>query len=183
MRRSNASRRHQEGSAYVTVLLVLLLLTIFGMGLTLVTQTEMNIGSNQREATRAFYAAESGIAVTTSWMWESNHEPHTFEVSRRQTGIGQVRDVVDTTRILSRGIDFSDLSNVATFGNEDPTFRHNYSFETSARRLVQQPEGERQIAQKRTELMVEMDPWNLSASRDLRNEEPDYGVVTPPPPP
>ena len=178
-------RAGERGSAYVVVLLVLLLLTIFGLGLSLVTQTEMAIGTNQRDATRAFYAAESGIAVTTAWMWEGNHEPHNFEVYRRQIGNQVVRDVVDTTRVLSRSVEFSDLSNVANFANEEPTFRHNYSFDTTARRVVTQgAQPDRQIAQKRTQLMVEMDPWNLSARRDLRDDSPIiYGTVTPPPPP
>jgi len=183
MKRSRATHSEQ-GSAYVVVLLVLLLLTIFGLGLSLVTQTEMAIGTNQRDATRTFYAAESGIAVTTAWMWEGNHDPHSFEVYRRGVGAQSVRDVVETTRVFSRAVDYSDLSNVASFANEDPTFRHNYGFDTTARRVVTRGVvDERQVAQKRTQLMVEMDPWNLSASRDLRNNAPPtYGTITPPPP-
>ena len=184
MRRARVSTGEQ-GSAYVVVLLVLLLLTIFGLGLSLVTQTEMAIGTNQRDAIRTFYAAESGIAVTTAWMWEGNHEPHSFEVYRRQVGAQFLRDVVDTTRVFSRSIDFSDLSNVAIFANEDPIVRHNYAFDTTARRVVTRGTvDERQISQKRTQLMVEMDPWNTSARRDLRfNEPPNYGALTPPPAP
>jgi hypothetical protein len=55
--------RRQAGSAYVIALLVLIVLTFMGMTLALTTQTEVQIGANERLANRAFYTAESGTAV------------------------------------------------------------------------------------------------------------------------
>ena len=58
---SSASRRQQQGSAYIIVLLALVVLTILGLSLSVVTQSELVIGANERVDKRAFYAADSGI--------------------------------------------------------------------------------------------------------------------------
>ena len=58
--------RRQLGSAYVIALLALVVLTILGLGLALVTQSELQIGSNERVINRVFYATDSGIAVATA---------------------------------------------------------------------------------------------------------------------
>lgn len=61
-----AGRRRERGSAFTVALLVLLVLTISGLALTLMTQTEMRIGANERTTNRSFYAADSGIEVATA---------------------------------------------------------------------------------------------------------------------
>jgi Tfp pilus assembly protein PilX len=66
-------RRGERGTAFVIALLVLLVLTIAGLALTLMTQTEMRIGANEREANRTFYASDSGIQVSTArTLWTAN---------------------------------------------------------------------------------------------------------------
>jgi Tfp pilus assembly protein PilX len=55
------ARRGERGSAFTVALLVLLVLTVAGLALTLITQTEVRIGSNERTTTRTLYAADSGI--------------------------------------------------------------------------------------------------------------------------
>lgn len=59
-------RRGEAGSAFAVALLVLLVLSIAGLALTLMTQTEVRIGSNERTTNRSFYAADSGIEVATA---------------------------------------------------------------------------------------------------------------------
>jgi Tfp pilus assembly protein PilX len=58
--------RRESGSAYVIALLALVVLTILGLALALVTQSELQIGSNERVVNRVFYAADSGIGVATA---------------------------------------------------------------------------------------------------------------------
>lgn len=60
------ARRGEAGSAYMAVLLVLVVLTIFGLALTLITQTERQIGNNERTLARVFYAANAGVEVATA---------------------------------------------------------------------------------------------------------------------
>ena len=68
-------RRRERGSAFIVALLVLLVMTIAGLALTLMTQTEVRIGANEREANRTFYATDSGIHVSsarTLWTGTNN---------------------------------------------------------------------------------------------------------------
>ena len=60
------ARARQGGSAYIIALLVLVVLTALGLTLSLVTQTEMQIGANERVVQRHFYAADSGDGSSTA---------------------------------------------------------------------------------------------------------------------
>ena len=69
--------RGEAGSAYMAVLLVLVILTIFGLALILITQTEMQVGSNERTLARTFYAADAGIEMATAKaLVTSDHAAH-----------------------------------------------------------------------------------------------------------
>lgn len=61
-----SQRRRERGSAFIVALLVLLVMTVAGLALTLMTQTEVRIGANEREANRTFYASDSGIHVSSA---------------------------------------------------------------------------------------------------------------------
>jgi hypothetical protein len=57
-------RFHRErGSAYIIALLVLVVLSLLGLSLALISQTELQIGANELSAHRVFYGAESGINI------------------------------------------------------------------------------------------------------------------------
>jgi hypothetical protein len=58
-----APRAAERGSVYLFVLLGLLVLTIVGLSLVVVTQTEAQIGGAEKTAVRAMYAAESGLHI------------------------------------------------------------------------------------------------------------------------
>lgn len=59
-------RRGERGSAFLFVLLALLVLTIVGLSLSFVTQTEAQIGGIAKSSTRAFYAADAGPGIQIS---------------------------------------------------------------------------------------------------------------------
>jgi Tfp pilus assembly protein PilX len=63
----NAHRSSEAGSAYVITLLALVVLTILALSLALVTQTEVQVGANEKTVNRTFYAADSGLSV---WLAE-----------------------------------------------------------------------------------------------------------------
>ena len=72
-RPSRCQQEDERGSAFIVALLVLVVLTIVGLALTFMTQTEMRIGANEREANRTFYASDSGIQVSTAaTLWTAN---------------------------------------------------------------------------------------------------------------
>jgi hypothetical protein len=56
----------ETGSAYVLVLLVLLVLTLLGLVLAFITQSEVEVGANERTVNRVFYAAEAGVSVAVT---------------------------------------------------------------------------------------------------------------------
>lgn len=56
-----AARSAERGSAYLFVLLGLLVLTIIGLSLVVVTQTEAQIGGAEKSAVRILFGAESGL--------------------------------------------------------------------------------------------------------------------------
>jgi len=59
-------RRGERGSSYLVTLLALVALTILGLSLVLATQTEVQVGANERTANRTFYAADSGFHLITA---------------------------------------------------------------------------------------------------------------------
>ncbi|MCB1035379.1 MAG: hypothetical protein KDD47_16260 [Acidobacteria bacterium] len=171
MNKRNPTIRGEAGSAYIVVLLVLLLLTIFGLSLVLITHTERQIGANERDAGREFFAAESGVAVAIAWLQESNTQAHEVEVGRRVLGSGgntvDIRDRVQTSQLVVVGSQDSNLGDVSS-NNGQPQDRANFRFESTARRVSTSTSGplagrDVQLGQKRVELMVEMDPFDLRA--------------------
>lgn len=66
LREAVRHRNGESGSAYIIALLALVLLTILGLSLSLVTQSELIIGANERVEKRTFYAADSGISMSLS---------------------------------------------------------------------------------------------------------------------
>ncbi|MFN7959815.1 MAG: pilus assembly PilX N-terminal domain-containing protein [Thermoanaerobaculia bacterium] len=65
---STKHRSSQSGSAYMVTLFGLIVLTILGLSLANITTTEMEVGLNERVATRAFYSTEAGLNVAFARM-------------------------------------------------------------------------------------------------------------------
>jgi Tfp pilus assembly protein PilX len=58
--------RHEEGSAYLVTLLLLIVLTLMGLSLALVTSTESQIGANERILERVFYTSDAGVGIAAA---------------------------------------------------------------------------------------------------------------------
>jgi Tfp pilus assembly protein PilX len=64
----------ESGSAYILVLMVLLVLTLLGLVLAFITQSEVEMGANERSINRVFYGAEGGIsAEVTNLLIANDH--------------------------------------------------------------------------------------------------------------
>ena len=72
--------RREEGSAYIVTLLVLAILSIVGLSLVVITQTESQIGSTERVINETFYAAESGLAASLARAMNGAYDPFEFEL-------------------------------------------------------------------------------------------------------
>ena len=66
MPRRLPSRSRESGSAYLVALFVLVVLTLLGMSLSLITVTESQIGANERSIQRVFFAGELGVQLATA---------------------------------------------------------------------------------------------------------------------
>ena len=71
-RRRGGWARDQSGSVFIVALMVLVMLTVIGLSLALVTETEMLIGGNEQVINETFFAAETGIAVAVTQLMTAN---------------------------------------------------------------------------------------------------------------
>jgi hypothetical protein len=90
-----ASGAHQEGSAYIIALLVLVVLTLLGLGLAVITQTEVQIGANELTAHRALYGGEGGINLALARVLTVNSSVD----ETTMTGVSLMDFVVPETRM------------------------------------------------------------------------------------
>jgi Tfp pilus assembly protein PilX len=92
----------ERGSAYVTVLLALVVLTILGVALALVTRTEVQVGANERQANRTFYAADSGLGVAAAEaLARGKYTPTTVLLNETAAGLNQkVADRVEVAPLV-----------------------------------------------------------------------------------
>jgi Tfp pilus assembly protein PilX len=91
------AHRGEAGSAYILALMALVVLTILGLALAFITQTEVQIGANEKTANRTFYAADAGIEVSAAQALASNrYSPTTIVLN--QTTVGEAR-AADRIRI------------------------------------------------------------------------------------
>ena len=62
----------ESGSAYLATLLLLVLLTIVGLSLAVITQTEVFIGGSEKLTTRTYYNAASGVHLMNTYKLVAN---------------------------------------------------------------------------------------------------------------
>jgi len=86
--------RGERGSAYLIALLALVVLTILGLALVLITQTEVAIGANDRTINRDFYTADAGATVPYKKFMFSEAETPKFSLNDVKTGPGSIGDTV-----------------------------------------------------------------------------------------
>lgn len=125
--------RREEGSAYLTVLLVLLLLSIIGLSLVLVTQIESEIGTNEQMVHRAFYAADSGLAAAVARKMSGGGGPFRFDMNTDDEGIFRRGDVVEVGNFMPVRLGFCNLCS-ANVGSE--YHRIDYLGASQARRFA-----------------------------------------------
>jgi hypothetical protein len=81
---SRSNRRfpdRQSGSAYLLSLLVLVVLTIMGLSLAMITEAEMLVGASDRTRQRTFYSADSGLGASTAKaLATANYDAATYEL-------------------------------------------------------------------------------------------------------
>lgn len=97
--RSSVDRRNhrnsESGSAYLATLLMLVVLTVLGLSLAVITQTEVLIGGSEKQATRQVFAANSGISLATGLeMVTSSSAAHQLKIAERTETLFGVDTVI-----------------------------------------------------------------------------------------
>ncbi|MGD2116105.1 MAG: hypothetical protein PVG07_13710 [Acidobacteriota bacterium] len=155
-------RSAEAGSAYLAALLVLVLLTIIGLSLSLVTQTEMQIGANEKTVERAFYASDSGIALATARTLVSRRpawsEVYKVEDPEKEL-ISHRLDVSPFFPIGSSPCNLCDVNNAGEYGAKN-YYRANHAVTSIAIREL--PGSAVPLAEKSITAMVEFQPWELT---------------------
>lgn len=167
-RRARCSRsaplgRGEAGSAYILVLLVLVVLTIMGLSLSFMTQTELQIGSNERVATRVFYAADSAVDATlANVMVERLYDPTQFIYKDAGTVPGlDFKSTVEVSAVvplLDSPCNLCEINNLGTY-SERPTRKVNHGYSVVATRYA--GTDTKPLAQEMLSVMVEVEPWTV----------------------
>lgn len=89
----------ERGSAYLFVLLGLLVLTIIGLSLVVVTQTEAQIGGAEKSAARILFGADSGLQVQLArHLVVTDPDDGQFEVDDQDIdGFANLVEVIDVS--------------------------------------------------------------------------------------
>lgn len=168
-RRSHS--RGESGSAYVVVLLVLVVIAIFGIALSMITQTEMQVGSNERTLNRVFYAADAGIELAVARaVVTADHTPITFTytdtgaaLASGTLGLGTQVEVTAFHPIQVSACNLCEINNVGTY-QDKAFYKVNHAVTVRATRFASLTAGTQRtpLAQKTVSAMVEIQPFRPS---------------------
>ena len=169
---SRSGRRAGErGSAYVAVLLVLVVLTILGLALSFVTQTEMQSGRNERTVSRVFYAADAGIETAIARaLVASDHKGRTFfftdsgsALTSGTLELGTEVSISDFFPIQEAPCDYCEVNNSSGYQGRD-YYNITHAVTVRATRFASLDAGDsrKPLAQKTLSTMVDIQPWKVS---------------------
>lgn len=125
------ARRAERGSAYLFVLLALLVLTILGMSVVVITQTEVQIGAAEKTVTRVLYGADAGARIQLAQKMVGNEG--------RKTRYNFLADVVAVGATLTEDVDTSPIlvaykgdCNLCTINEDSENKKAAINFVTNA---------------------------------------------------
>lgn len=123
----------EEGSAYMIVLMLLFVLTIVGVALSIVTQTEIIVGSNERTIQRVFYAAESGFNVARVRAGRGQLKEFVFDVKGSASNAAATVNAVDRVGVYPVILINYEYCNLSDAGS---IYKLNYAVRVEATRLI-----------------------------------------------
>ena len=167
--------RNEAGSAYIITLLALVVLTILALALALVTQTEVKVGSNERTASRSFYAADSGLAIAMAEHDAAFDTGKTLLLNKISVGAGDsltanIADRVTFSAVVPNNRTFSNLS-MANYGKQ-AFYRVDMAVSAQAQRISwngggDPPADAAVLGQKTISAMFMRDPSSSPSTEPL----------------
>jgi hypothetical protein len=168
------ARRGEEGSAYLVALLCLFVLTIVGLNVSLVSQTEMQLGDNQRSAQRVFYAAEAGFSPSVSKaVLDADYLPYELSMPEAGNLLGLHNEVEVSAffPILAAPCDLCEINNAGAYGTKQ-YFEVTHAVTAKAVRIGADAEAAGAIAQKTLSVMVDIQPSEALAEAQFALTDP-----------
>jgi hypothetical protein len=93
--------RNENGSAFIIALMVLVLLSFVGISLTIITETEMQLGNSEKLIDRTGFAAETGFAALFAQLALTyNVCPEYVAIPNKKVGEVQLGFAVDTGNLF-----------------------------------------------------------------------------------
>jgi Tfp pilus assembly protein PilX len=159
----NSSR--ENGSAYILVLMVLLVLTLLGLVLAFITQSEVEVGANERTVNRVFYGAEAGVtaAVTNLLIANDRSAQDLTFMDPGSTTLGTRVQIPAMVEINAGPCNLCEINQ----GTDYKAITHDVVV-TATRFGVDSGGAKTTLATKNLELMVEFQPF-----KDVLNVAPD----------
>lgn len=163
--------RREAGSAYILTLIVLLVLTLLGLVIALITQSEVEVGANERTINRVFYGAETGITNSVAaYMFGNDRLGSTFTymdpgatITSPDSTIFGTEVVVSPMHHLNDG-----PCNMCEVNQNSQYFNVTHQVAATATRFGDDGEGNRTVlASKGLEVMVGIQP--LQVTPDIAN--------------
>lgn len=161
-------RSSEAGSAYVITLLALVVLTILALSLALVTQTEVQVGANEKTVNRTFYAADSGVGISVAEIL-ANHDykGRTVVLNKVSVGAGSALSTNVADRVtLSPAIQINQYPCNWCPQNQggQQFYVTTFAISSTAQRVAWSGSGDPPanatvLGQKTIRAMIEVQPW------------------------
>ena len=162
--------RREAGSAYLIVLLVLVVLTILGLSLVLITKSEMEVGANERGIQRVFYDADSGVAIAAARLLVANDHRATTVTLDEAGAVLNFKSRIDLAPVVPLAdapCNLCEINNAGTY-NERAYRRINNLINSRATRVT--TDEPNPLGHKLISTMLEIQPWKSSPE--------DYAALT-----
>jgi Tfp pilus assembly protein PilX len=172
--RGSARLQPGRGSAYIITLLVLVVLSLIGHTLIVVTETEMQIGGNQRVSQRVFYGSDSGINLATARVLTvADNRPRTYTIQESQSALllDQQVDVSAFYPILDAPCNLCEINDAGTYS--DKAYRKINHAVTSVAQRDPARTSARTRAAKSISAMMEFQPWRSTPAAYAPIQDPD----------
>lgn len=183
LRQPGRARRHEAGNAYLVTVMVMIIVTLLGLSLGAVTQTEMLIGSRERNNQRVFYLAEGGLNLAVARFMVSADQkasrleftlPPAYDFSS-EGGFGGISmdGVVRLAAIRSPSVLPCQLCDAAAPGEYGSKLKQ-VRLPITVRASMETKSGQ-VLAQRRMSTLVDLTPWDgdVSGSSTLDLQKPD----------
>jgi hypothetical protein len=164
-------RKGESGSAYIIALMVLLVLTILGLALALVTQSGVQVGANERLVNRVFYASDSAIGeATMRALYAGDYRARIVDIP----DLGAPSGVNLATRIsTSPFVPILDAPcHLCEINQGNDFYTINHAINATSTRIGTTGSDEVPQAEKSLGVMLEIQPLqhNAEAARNLSDE-------------